>query len=249
MPNTYIKDGGTQRLVQRPFAKVSGAWQPLKKIWVKDSGTWRQVFGNTGSATFSTVGATSWTPPPGVYSANVTYPTTSGLVTTTLSVTPGSAISVNIGDYGSSSTFGSVTMPAYDKAVFAFQGNVDAQLTQQVQIATNTPTSYSGSGNNSTITSGATSNGIYYNVSYEGWHGDLGAGVQINPVLISTLLTTFECYFSYHAGREANNVIDTQPSAGNSYQLGVSQYDGNRSEGYYENTLNLRQKGYFSITY
>jgi hypothetical protein len=249
MPNSYIKDGGVQRLIQRPFAKVSGAWQPIKKIWVKDTGTWRQVFGNTGSQTFSAVGSTSWTPPPGVYSVDVTYPSTSGLVTSSLSVTPGIAVSISVGDYGSSSTFGSVTAPAYDKAVFAFQGNVDAQLTQQVQVATTTATSYSGSGNNSTITSGATANGIYYNVSYEGWHGDLGAGVQINPVLISTLLTTFECYFSYHAGREANNVIDTQPSASNSYRLGVSQYDGNRSEGYYENTLNLRQKGYFSITY
>ena len=249
MPNTYIKDGGVQRLVQRPFAKVSGAWQPIKKIWFKDSGTWRQVFGNTGSEVFTTVGSTSWTVPPGVYSVSVTYPSTTGLVTSSLSVTPGSAISISIGDYGASSTFASVTMPAYDQAVFAWQGNVDAQLTQQVQVATNTATSYSGSGGNSTITNGAAANGIYYNVSYEGWHGDLGMGAQMTPVLISTLLTTFECYYSYHSGREANNYIDTQPTAANSYQLGVSQYDGNRSEGYYQNTLNIRQKGYFSITY
>lgn len=249
MADTYIKVSGTQRIVQRPFAKVSGAWQPIKKIWAKDGGTWKQVFGNTGSATFSTVGTTSWTVPPGVYSVDVTYPTTSGLVTSALSVTPGTSISVSIGDYGASSTFGSVTMPAYDKAVFAHQGNVDHQLTQHVQVATTNATSYSGGGGNTTIANGAASNGIYYNVSYEGWHGDLGMNAQMNPVLISTLLTTFECYYSYHAGREANNVIDTQPSAGNSYQLSISQYDGNRSEGYYENTLNLRQKGYFSITY
>jgi hypothetical protein len=249
MPNSYIKDGGVQRLIQRPFAKVSGAWQPIKKIWVKDTGTWRQVFGNTGSQTFSVVGSTSWTPPPGVYSVDVTYPTTSGLVTSLLSVTPGIAVSISVGDYGASSTFGSVTAPAYDKAVFAWQGNVDHEFTQQVQVVVSSPTSYSGSGGNATITNGAAANGIYYNVSYEGWHGDLGMNAQINPVLTSTLLTTFECYYSYHAGREANNTINEQPSAANSYRLNVSQYDGNRSEGYYENTLNLRQKGYFSITY
>jgi hypothetical protein len=249
MPNSYIKDGGVQRLIQKPFAKVSGAWQPIKKIWAKDAGTWRQVFGNTGTQTFSTVGTTSWTAPPGVYSISVTYPTTAGLVTTSSAVIPGTNYNVTIGDYGANSTFGSITMPAYDKAVFAWNGNVDNDLAQEVTVAVNTATSYSGSGNNTTLKNGAAANGLYFNVSNEGWHGDLGENISIQPVLISTLLTTFECYFSAHSGRESNYSNRQQPSSANSYILGIYCGDGSRSEGSYAQTINLRQKGYFSITY
>ena len=250
MSNTYIKDGGIQRLVQIPWVKTGGAWQKLKKIWVKDSGVWRQVFGNTGSQTFTSLGNTNWTPPPGVYSVNVTYPAVNiGLVTTTIECTPGVPIGINIGDYGSTSTFGSVTMPVFDAIVFRWSGNVDNDLGQNVSIATNEPRSYSGYGYAGTLTAGAAANGITYQEFGEGWHGDLPCSIEIYPVLISTLQNTFECYFSSHGGREARNSISQQPSAGNGYILQTLEHDYSRSEGTYSNTLNIRQKGWFSITY
>jgi hypothetical protein len=247
--STYIKASGVQLEVQIPWIKSGGTWQKLKKIWIKDSGVWRQVFGNTGSAAFSTVGSTSWTPPPGVYSVTVTYPTITSLVTTTLSCTPSVPISVSIGDYGSTSSFGSVTMPVYDKQVFAWSGNIDANLDQTIQVASTNILTYSDSGGNAGLNAGAAAAGLYFNVDFENNHGDLGEAINIDTVPISTLLGTFECYYAYHNGREANQTITAQPTAVNLYRLSLHDADGNRSEGSYNAGLNIRQQGYFSITY
>ena len=262
MSHTYIKTGGVQKELQRLFVKDAGTWRPIKKIWVKASGAWKQVFGNTGSATFTTVGTTSWTPPPGVYSVNVTYPTTVGMVTTVLPVIPGTAIPVVIGNYGQASTFGSVTMPLYDKVVFSWSGNVDANLYQDVQVATNTGTIVNTSGYNSTIQAAASAGGIYWNVpggaggrgNYgEGWHGDLFESASFQPALINTLVTNFQCYYSALSGRQAGapgySVISVQPTAANNYVMSTYQYDTASGEGGYSSTFNIQQTGYFSITY
>ena len=44
MAKTYIKDAGTQRLVDKLFVKDAGVWRDIKKVYVKDGGTWRLVF-------------------------------------------------------------------------------------------------------------------------------------------------------------------------------------------------------------
>lgn len=249
MPKTFINVSGTFQELQRPYVKTSGVWQPIKKIWTKDGGTWKQVFGNTGSQVFSTVGTTSFIVPPGVYSISVTYPTPTVFVTTSISVTPSQVIPVTIGAYGSASTFGSVTMPAYDQQVFYWNGNVDNQLVQSVQMADPTTKTYSGSGSNSALQAGAAAAGLVFVVTDEGYHGDLGEYINMTPLISTTLVTTYELYYSYHSGREANYSVQTQPTSSNGYVASIAQYDGSRSEGYYENTLNIRQQGYFSITY
>jgi hypothetical protein len=249
---TYIKASGVQRQVQIPWVKSGGTWQRLKKIWVKNGGVWRQVFGNTGSEVFSTVGSTSWTPPPGVYSVAVTHPTITGLVTTTISCTPTVPISVSIGDYGSSSAFGSITMPIYDKIVFNHSaGNIDDYLIQTFTVATTAVASASTSGTRQAASAtNLNVNGIFFATNTETNQGDFTESVQISTVPISTLVGTFRTAGELTSSRgESSATILQQPAAGNNWRTQVQVTEFGYSNYPVTFTVRAQQQGYFSITY
>lgn len=249
MPNTYIKDGGTQRLVQRPFAKISGAWQPIKKIWAKDGGTWRQVFGNTGSQTFSTLGTTSWTAPPGVYSVDVTYPTTTGLVTTSTQVIPGTSYNVTVGDFGAASSFNTITTPVFDIRVFEYSGNIDIEDRFSIKLGSSTGASFSSSGGQGTHAANASAVGVTLSEYGEGNHGDLGSSIVVRTVPNNTLINEATIYYAYSSGRSQYDVRQQYPSASNDYTMVVTPNDPGRSEGYYAYTVNLQQRVSIILTY
>ena len=213
-----------------------------------------------GSVTISytavgSAGVELWTVPTGVTKLTVSYPTPAGFVTQLFPVTAGETISVKLGNFGQPSTItglsGVLSLPAYDTQVFSYSGNVDHIIAQDVQVATATPTSYTGSGSNSTLTAGATAAGITYNVTYEGWHGDLGATISITPVPISTLIQPVQVYVKSGSGRQfpSAHTYQQQPSAANGYIMNDYQGDYYGGEGGYSWTTNIQQQGYISITY
>jgi hypothetical protein len=237
------------------YIKESGAWTQITAGYYKAPADYIEVNKTVQPPpvvqTFTTVGTTSWTVPTYVTSVDVTYPTTSGLVTQTLTVTPGQVIAVTVGDYGQTSAFGGINVTAYDTQVFSYAGNVDAELDQDIQIATASQTSFSMAGYNAAQEAGATAAGIYYMVTYEGWHGDLYSTISITPVLQSTLVTNFQVYTASGSGRyfPSEHAITSQPTVANNYVYHDYQYDSGGGEGSYSWTTNIQQQGYFKIRY
>ena len=197
----------------------------------------------------------SFVVPSGVNIIYVEYMTPTGLVTSSMPTTPGETLAVTLGDFGEPSTVrglsGTLSLPAYDTQVFSYSGRVDHIIAQDVQVATATPTSYSGSGSNGTLTAGAAAAGITYNVTYEGWHGDLGATISITPVLISTLIQPIRVYAKSGSGRQfpGAHTYQQQPSASNGYIMNDYQGDYDGDEGSYSWTTNLQQQGWLQFTY
>jgi hypothetical protein len=249
--NIYAKTGGVQRSVTGMYLKDNNTWKPISKVYVKDAGAWRQVFGITSLfAAFSSVGTTNFTVPAGVYSLFVSYPTTTGVVTTSVAVTPAQVIPIVIGDYGATSSFNGQTLPAYSKVVLNhFSGNVDAQVTQTFSVATDTSITYTTNGTqNAASYSNFNSVGIYFNTDSESAQGDFGEYVTIDTVPKSTLLGNFQISMAVQGSGGYLSYI-TQPTVANNY---FSQYqvgEGNRSNNPVTFQATLTQQGYVSISY
>jgi hypothetical protein len=121
---TYINVAGVWRPVKIPAPFAGGARRFPKKVWVKDGGVWRLVYGtDPATQSFTTPGTTNFTVPDGIYSisvqgcggggqggngdggANNDGPGGGGggsnLITNTYSVTPGLVLTVTVGRGGS----------------------------------------------------------------------------------------------------------------------------------------------------
>ena len=216
--------------------------------------------GSDGSVTISynTVGTVTgelWTVPSGVKQLTVNYPTPDGTVTKLFPVTAGEVISVNLGDFGVDSTIkgsaGTLTLPAYNAKIFAYSGNVDHIIAQDVSVATDTGVPVTTSGSNATITAAAAAAGITYNVTYEGWHGDLGATIYFTPVKKSTIFQPMQVYVANGSGRQypGAHTYQQQPTVDNNYIMNDYQGDYYGGEGGYYWETWLQQQGYVSITY
>lgn len=227
---------------QEIFVKDNGNWKEVKGVWIKDGGSWKKVFPTAGGSVTYTTGSGTFIVPAGIYSITVSYPTTSGTTTTTRNVTPGQSIAYSIGGFGSPSTFGSITAPAWDKQVATFQGNVDQDpgLYSQWGVVTPGGSTYSGSGSSGTLYDGAAAAGCYYREFGEGGHGDLDATISITTALSSTIVGDVEVYMSAFSGR-GSYVITEQPSGSNSYRAIIALKDPGYSEGSFDYTMNLRQ--------
>jgi len=249
--NIYVKSGGTQRSVTGMYLKDSGAWKPISKVYVKNSGAWQQVFGITSLfQSFSSVGTTNFTVPAGVYSIFVSYPTTTGIVTTSVAVTPAQVIPITIGDYAATSSFNGQTLPAYSKVVLNhFSGNVDAQVTQRFTIATTTSITYTTNGTNN---AGSYNNfnavGIYFETTSETAQGDFGESVTIDTVPSSSLIGNYRIT-AFVTGSGGYLSYLNQPSAATSYICEYQIGEGNRSNNPVQWTMTLEQQGYVSISY
>jgi hypothetical protein len=193
--------------------------------------------------------------PDGVKQLTVKYLTPTGFSTRLFPVTAGEIITVTLGNFGVASTIkgtaGTLTMPAYEAQVFSYSGNVDHIIAQDVQVATATGAPMSVGGSNATIAAAAASAGIYYNVTYEGWHGDLYAEINFTPVLLSTIYQPVQVYVAGGGGRQfpSAHTYQQQPSAANSYVMNDYQGDYYGGEGGYSWATNIQQQGYLTITY
>ena len=242
MSDVYVNNGGTWSAAKEVFVKNAGSWTPAKAIYVNQSGSWVQVFpASSGSVTYTT-GSGTFTVPNGIYTLTVSYPTTSGIVSTAVSVTPAQVISYSIGGFGSQSTFGGVNTGVWDKQIATFAGNVDNApgLNSVWGVQTSGGYSYSGSGGASALAAGAAAAGCYYYEYGEQSHGDLGATISITTATSATVTNSIQVYLSAFSGRGSYG-ITAQPTSGNSYQATITLYDPDRSEGYYTYTMNLQQ--------
>lgn len=249
--NIYVKSGGVQRNVTGMYLKDNGAWQPISKVYVKDSGSWQQVFGITSLfVAYSSVGTYSFTVPAGVYSIFVTYPTTTGNITTSVAVTPNQTIPITIGDYAATSSFNGQTLPAYTKAVLNhFSGNVDAQVTQTFDVASTTSITFTTNGTqNAASFNNFNAVGIYFNTDSETAQGDFGESVTISTVPRSTLLGNFRIT-GVASGSGGFVSFITQPTIASNYRCQYQIGEGNRSNNPVVWTMTLEQQGYVSISY
>jgi hypothetical protein len=193
--------------------------------------------------------------PVGVTKIYATYPTPNGMKTASFPVTAGEVIAINIGDFGVDSTIkgsaGTLTLPAFDTPVFNYNGNVDHIIAQDVSVATDTGAPLTASGSNATITAAAAAAGITYNVTYEGWHGDLGATISFTPVKKSVCFNNLQVYVASGSGRQfpSAHTYQQQPTVANNYIMNDYQGDYYGGEGSYTWTTNLQQQGYVSISY
>jgi hypothetical protein len=249
--NIYAKTGGVQRNITGMYLKDNGSWQPISKVYVKDSGSWQQVFGITSLfQSYSSVGTYSFTVPAGVYSIFVNYPTTTGVVTTSVAVTPGQVLPITIGDYAATSSFNGQTLPAYSKVVLNhFSGNVDAQVTQTFDVASTTSITFTTNG----TTNGPSFNnfnavGIYFNTDSESAQGDFGESVTIDTVPRNTLLGNFRIT-AFVTGSQGYLSFLTQPTIASNYRCQYQIGEGARSNNPVQWTMTLEQQGYVSISY
>lgn len=249
--NIYVKSGGVQRNVTGMYLKDNSTWRPISKVYIKDSGSWQQVFGITSLfQAFSSVGTTNFTVPAGVYSIFVSYPTTTGVVTTSVAVTPAQVIPITIGDYAATSSFNGQTLPAYSKVVLNhFSGNVDAQVTQTFDVASTTSITFTTNGTqNAASFNNFNAVGIYFNTDSETAQGDFGESVTIDTVPRNTLLGNFRIT-GVASGSGGFVSFINQPTIANNYRCQYQIGEGNRSNNPVVWTMTLEQQGYVSISY
>jgi hypothetical protein len=191
------------------------------------SGGYVSIAYGISSQTFSTVGTYSFTVPAGVNSVRATYATITGLVTTPVAVTPGQVITGTIGDFGASSTFGSITAPVYTKTVGQLSATIDYQLYVTYNLLGGT-----------------------YSVDVETSHGALAKSIQAYSVPTSSITGNVRTLITAqsHAGTYTPT-INTQPTPANGYTSQVLAIDTNNGEGGVSYTLTVQQQVPFSITW
>jgi len=130
MPKIYVKDSGTWKQVLRIWVKQAGTWKGVAAGLVTSGGIGKQFYPDTiSTVVYSSAGTYSYIVPAGVTQLQITYPTLTSVVTQTVSVTAGATYTVTIGAYGSGSSFGALlTAAAYTKTIGSWAGNVDSQV-------------------------------------------------------------------------------------------------------------------------
>jgi hypothetical protein len=121
-------------------------------------------------------------------------------------------------------------------------------LNADVQVVNASGNPLTTAGYNAAQTAAAAAAGLYYNVTYEGWHGDLFSTLNFNPVPTSQLLNNFRIVPS-GGGRGGAPTVPTQPTVANSYRMSIQMYDGFGDEGDYDSRFTLQQQGWFRIEY
>lgn len=200
--------------------------------------------------TYSAAGTYTFRVPIGNNSVVLTYPTTSGMVSTTVNVTQNTDVTVTIGSYAATSSFGATTIPAYSKTVLNHtSGNVDANLTQTFAVATTNVITVTASGGNSTVSSAINGAGIYFNYDREDNQGDFSETITMSTVPISTLVGSYRIVGTVTSSRGESSVeIYTQPTSGNSYRATTNVTEGGYSNYPVLYNVSLQQVGYIQIS-
>lgn len=222
------------------FVNDQGNWTPVKGVHVHTTSSWSRVYPSSGSVTYSAIGNYRFTIPNGVYSLNVSYPTTASITTSTLSVTPGQQLLVNIGNFGSGSIVGSLQIPAYTAEVFDILTTVNDSLIVQLGVTTssNTITSFTGSSGtpgqygilgqlfeldqsndaNSALMAAASTAGFYLVLAYDSLKGQAyNSTVVLGAVPQSTVLYDLNLAVKFVQGPSQGCSVLQQPNSLNGY--------------------------------
>jgi hypothetical protein len=255
-PVAYIGNAGYPGYIVMVFTRSpglqiknpdgSGNWVTVQSSYVRTEAPRPGIAAD--NRVFSTIGTSSYTIPREVRSLTLTYLTSTGFQSQLISVVPGQILPVTVGDFGQNSSFGDFTIPAYNKQVFRYVGRVDHLLNADVQVVNASGNPLTTAGYNAAQTAAAAAAGLYYNVTYEGWHGDLFSTLNFNPVPTSQLLNNFRIVPS-GGGRGGAPTVPTQPTVANSYRMSIQMYDGFGDEGDYDSRFTLQQQGWFRIEY
>lgn len=243
MPNLYVKDAGVWKPVKRIWVRDGGVWKSPSSAFVRQGGTFSRYYpDNVTPTTYSTPGTYNYTVPNGVTSVNVSYITTSGTTSTSRSVTPGEVVTVTIGNYGSGSSFGAFSAPAFSLNVCEISTRVDQSpgLGIDQAVATSSPITFTGSGTQDILEPAAQSSGIYYDEYTEGNQGDWNANVTLRTTATSYLVNPYQVAVTAFNGRGSNQIVQ-QPSAGNSYRYRILIFDSSAGSADYSWTVTLQQ--------
>lgn len=253
MPKLWVKDAGTWKQVKQLYVKDGGVWKSPTVGLINDAGIGKQFYPDTvPTVVYSTPGTRTYTIPNGVTSLRVSYPTPSGIVNSTLAVTPGEVLNVVTGDYNVASSVGALSIPAYSQVVYNHTaGNVDDNLRQTFSVATtNAATASTTNTQNAASTTNLNVNGIFFSVDFENNQGDFGESITISTVPIATLVGTYRMVgtITSSRGQSGFSIGPTLPTAANSWR---SQF--NITESGFSNFLvlwNIRveQQGWVQIT-
>jgi hypothetical protein len=245
MQEIYIRDAGNWHQLDNMYVKNNGNWHAVSNVYTKYDGNWHLTWSpEIETTSFLTPGTHQYTVPAGVYNLNVTYPTPATLVTTTVTnVWPGQVIPVNIGTLGSTSSFLSVTAPAFETQVVSWAGPIDIILTTTISVATPTGVTYTYNGLNSGVLSpGATAAGARYDVLAQSDHGDLTANLSLTPVPNSVLIgSNTKAFFSAYSGPTDQESISEVTLENNMYVVTTTVIDDHNNERSFSYTLKLQQ--------
>ena len=189
----YVKDSGTWQRVKAVYKNVSGTWTHIdNSISVNDSGTWRQVH-TTGQQEWTTDQSTTFTVPDGIYfmklygagaggGAGGSYYSTAGqggggggyADGIEVECTPGSTISITVGNGGSGVKFGDTFCPCNG---YAGGDTTIAGLTVTGNVTASTITLSGGGGGTGANQGSAASNGGSTSGITGGTSGQQGQGI------------------------------------------------------------------------
>jgi len=241
MPQLYVKDAGVWKQVRRLYVRSGGVWKDVVNGSVKQGGVIKQFYPDTFTPiTYSTPGTYTFNVPAGKTSLNITYPTTSGIVTTAVTVVPLSSYTVTIGNYGSGSSFGALlSAPAFTSAQVArWNASVDKNAFVTISTATSPSRSYSGSGDAGTLAAGASAAGLFYSLTVDSSVSN--QGLSISSLNSALLINTFRAQLTLYSSRDVT-YISVQPSQANSYRIQFINGDGSAGAGYYDIGVYLQQ--------
>jgi hypothetical protein len=200
--------------------------------------------------TYSTAGTYTFRVPVGNNSVVLTYPTVTGMTSTTVAVTQNTDVTVTIGNYAVASSFGATTIPAYTKTVLNHtSGNIDNTLSQTFAVATTSVITATSSGTNGTVSAAINAAGIYFNYDGEGNQGDFSETITVSTVPIATLVGTFRAVGNVTSSRgESTCTITTQPTSANSYRASHTTTEFGYSNYPVLFNVALQQVGYLQIS-
>ena len=237
-----INSDGTWVEPKQIFVNNDGNWTPVKSVYVTTATGWTKVFPASSSTVYSTPGYYTFTVPNGIYSLNVSYPTTSTVANSTIAVTPGQKLIVNIGNVGSGSSVGSLQLPKYEHEVFDILTTVNDSLIVQLGVTTtssNTVISFTGSSgtpgmygilgqllnltqsddDNTALMAAAAAAGFYLVLAYDSLGGRkaYNSTVSLGAVPQSTVLYDLNLYVEFVQGPSQGCSVLQHPSAANNY--------------------------------
>lgn len=250
MPKIYIKDSGTWKQVGRIYVKDAGSWKPLLNGSIKDAGTIKQFYPDTFTPiTYTSPGTYSLTIPAGKTSVTVAYPSISGLVSSTVSVVPFSTYTVTVGDYGFGSSFGVFNAPAFVLNVTENATNVDQSPGLYIDQEVATSVTR-------TFTGSGTQDTLEPAALAAGiYYNEYNEGNQGDFIATVTLRTTAISYLTNSYRVEVTSFtgrgsydVPTQPSSGNGYRYTIRIFDPAASNAAYTFTTQLQQIVSLSIS-
>lgn len=121
----FVKRNGVWVEVKNPQVKQGSTWTHIKKGFTKIDGVWTQFWPSTGSITYSSIGASTFTVPYGIYALNVVASGAGGggggtdspyggsagspgrYISGQLAVNPGDTVTINVGSGGQHGDSGS----------------------------------------------------------------------------------------------------------------------------------------------